>query len=128
MLDPRVLVVDDNEIELDVLRVVLEAAGFEVSTLSSVFELSTTIRHQRPDVILLDVYMPALSGDRAAAILKQYGFSRDIPVIFHSSAEADELATLTAAAGAHGFVRKTGDFDGLIETLREALGQQASAR
>ncbi len=103
------------------LQIVLEAAGFEVATLDSVFELSIAIKRDRPDVILLDVMMPALAGDRAAAILKQHGFSRDIPVILHSSKDAAELAAIATRAGVQGFVSKTGDFDRLLAEIRRAL-------
>ncbi len=121
MSEAKVLVVDDNEIELSVLRIVLEAAGFEMQALESVFELSIAIKRDRPDVILLDVMMPALGGDRAAAILKQHGFSRDIPVILHSSKGASELESIATVAGAQGFVSKTGDFDRLLAEIRRVL-------
>ena len=117
-----VLVVDDNEIELAVIRVVLEAAGFEVATLDSVFDLTVAVRRDRPDVILLDVMMPALSGDRAAVILQQYGFSRDIPVILHSSADEAKLAKIAAETGVTDYVCKTGDFELLVEKVRRVVG------
>ena len=123
MSEGKVLVVDDNEIELGVLRIVLEAAGFEIQTLDSVFDLSIAIRRDRPDVILLDVMMPALSGDRAAAILQKHGFARDIPVILHSSKDAEELEAIAARAGVSGFVSKTGDFDHLLAEIRRVLGR-----
>lgn len=125
MSESKVLVVDDNEIELGVLRIVLETAGFEVSTLDSVFELSIAIKRDRPDVILLDVMMPALRGDRAAAILKQHGFSRDIPVILHSSKDAAELEAMATRAGVQGFVTKSGDFDQLLAEIRRTLARPA---
>ncbi len=123
MSEGKILIVDDNDIELSVLRIVLEAAGFEVRTLDSVFELSIAIKRDRPDVILLDVMMPALRGDRAAAILKQHGFARDIPVILHSSKEASELESIATLAGVQGFVCKTGDFDRLLAEIRRVLGR-----
>lgn len=121
MSEGKVLVVDDSEIELGVLRIVLEAAGFEVQSLESVFKLSAAIRRDRPDVILLDVMMPALGGDRAATILKQHGYSRDIPVILHSSKSAAELESLATRVGAQGFVSKTGDFDRLLAEIRRVV-------
>ena len=125
MTEGKILVVDDNEIELRVLRIVLEAAGFEVALLDSVFELSLAIKRDRPDIILLDVMMPALRGDRAAAILKQHGFSRDIPVILHSSMDADELEKIATRAQVQGFVSKTGDFDHLLDEVRRVLGPRS---
>ena len=123
MSEGKVLVVDDNEIELDVVRVVLEAAGFEVATLDSAFELSITIKRNRPDVIVLDVMMPARGGDRVAGILKQHGFSRDIPVILHSGKDEAELEAIATRAGVQGYVRKTGDFEKLLAEVRRAIAR-----
>ncbi len=123
MSNTKILVVDDNEIELDVIRIVLEAEGFEVTTLDSLFELSIEIRRHRPDAILLDVMMPALRGDRAAAILQQHGFSRDIPVILHSSKGEAELEAIAEKAGVQGFVSKTGDFERLVSEIRSVLAK-----
>ncbi len=125
MSEGKVLVVDDNEIELGVVRVVLEAAGFEVKTLESVFELSIVIKRDRPDVILLDVMMPALAGDRVAGILKQHGFSRDIPVILHSSKDEAELEAIATQAGVQGYVSKTGDFEKLLAEVRRAIERRS---
>ena len=117
----KVLVADDNEIELEVVKVVLEAAGYEVATLSSVFDLTVAIRRNRPDVILLDVKMPGVRGDRAAAVLKQHGFSRDIPVILHSGIEEGELREIAEATGVTDYIRKTGDFELLVDKIRSVV-------
>ncbi len=124
MSEARILIVDDNEVELAVLRVVLEAEGFEVETLDTVFDLSITIKRDPPDLILLDIMMPALTGDRAATILKQHGFSRDIPVVLHSSKEDSELAAIATRTGAQGFVHKAGDFNKLLSELRRVLAKR----
>ena len=121
MSQGKVLVADDNEIELEVVRVVLEAAGYEVATLSSVFDLTVAIRRNRPDVILLDVKMPGLGGDRAAAVLKQHGFSRDIPVILHSGIEETELREIAAETGVTDYIRKTGNFELLVEKIQRVV-------
>ena len=118
MPEAKVLIVDDSELELEVVRIMLEAAGFDVDTRDSVFDLRTAIEENRPDVILLDVHMPALSGDRATQILKSHRYSRDIPVILFSSTEKDELEALVAQTGASDFYRKTGDFEGLAQKIR----------
>ncbi len=119
---PKILIADDNETELGVIRIVLEAEGFEVAAMDSLFELSIEIKRHRPDVIVLDVMMPGLSGDRAARILKHYEFSRGIPVILHSSKSEDKLAALAKEADAQGFVSKTGDFAKLVSEIRRVLG------
>ena len=114
----RVLVVDDSEIVLEVARMNLEDAGFSVVTVDNAFQMSAAIRDCRPDVILLDVKMPALSGDRAASILQRYSFSRDIPVVLHSDMSDAELAAIAEETGAAGFVRKSMDPEAMIEAIR----------
>lgn len=118
---PKVLVVDDSEIVLDVMRMNLEDEGFEVETLQSAFQLRQAIKELQPDVILLDVKMPALRGDKAASILKQRSFSKHIPVLLHSDMDEAELEALAEETGATGFVRKTMDTEALVGALRMHL-------
>ena len=63
----------------------------------------------------------ALSGDKAASILKQYRFSQGIPVVLHSEMEEDRLAELVEETGAAGFIRKTADSKRLIDEIRRCL-------
>ncbi len=107
MSGQRVFVVDDNEMVREVARAVLEDAGFQVECFGSGFQLNSAIREQRPDLILLDVMMPALGGEKVAQILKRYEFSKDIPVLLYSELPEDELLSLVQLIGAEGFVRKS---------------------
>lgn len=113
----KILVVDDSEIALEVAEMALAEAGYDVATVASAFKLTPAIREHRPDVILLDVRMPALSGEKAAQILKQYNFSRHIPILLYSSLEADELERLVGVTGASGFIRKDGFGEGLAKAV-----------
>jgi len=62
-----------------------------------------------PDVVLLDVMMPALSGDRLADVIKGRPGLADIPIIFHSSKQLSNLQTLADDKGALGAIAKTAD-------------------
>ena len=114
----RVLVVDDNRIILEATRLFLEGAGFKVAVQQSAFEMSAAILENRPDVILLDVHMPALTGDQAAEILKRYPFTRDIPVLLFSDLEENELVDLVRVTGAAGFVKKSAGQRRMIEAVK----------
>lgn len=116
-----ILLVDDSEVARAVVGRMLERAGFSVETLESAFQLNRAIREHHPDLILLDVHMPALSGAKAASILGQYSFSKSIPVILHSEMEEDRLADLVRETGATGFIRKTQDGDELVDQVRQWL-------
>ena len=121
---PTLLIVDDNDIVREVLRASFETAGFEVQTLSSAFQVNAAISAHRPDLILLDVHMPALRGDKAAAILGQRRFLEEIPIVLISDSDEAELARLAAEAGASGYVKKTPDHQHLVETVRGFLRAQ----
>lgn len=117
MSRPRILVVDDSEITLEVVRRHLEAAGCEVTTLTSALRLNAAIQSQRPELILLDVGMPGLAGDKAAAILKRHRCSREIPVVLHSAIDRAQLKRLAAETGATGYIRKTADGKQLVNQV-----------
>ena len=127
MSEGRVLLVDDNEVVLEVIRGILEQAGYEVITLGSAFRINSVISKQRPDVILLDVRLPGLRGDKAASILKQYEFSRRIPVLLFSETDEEELVSLVEITGATGFIRKADDYDHLLEKVRQAIAEARAA-
>ena len=76
---------------------------------------------QLPDVILLDVKMPGLSGDKAASILKDSRFWQDVLVLLHSDLKDGELAALVAETGAAGYIRKSENNGELVAQLRHRI-------
>lgn len=83
MRSRRVLVVDDDTMIREVARVALESvAGWQVSTASNGAEATRRVSQEHPDVVLLDVMMPALDGPSTAALLHADPATRDVPVIF----------------------------------------------
>jgi DNA-binding response OmpR family regulator len=118
----RVLVVDDSEIVLAKAHEALTAGGYEVSTALSAAAADRYIYgDSRPDIIILDVMMPILDGDKKAKILKGDDFSRDIRILLLSSKNEEELARLVAESGADGFIRKPFTYREMIEAVKITL-------
>ena len=115
----KIMVVDDREITLEAVRHTLEGAGYEVITLKSPFSMLASIREEGPDLILIDVNMPALNGDQVVKILKKNRFARDIPVMFLSSKDPSELRLLVAETDALGYVKKCDGPEALLRRVAE---------
>lgn len=103
----HIVVIDDCRVTLAIVTDMLEDAGFRVSTAEdSVYSNHLIYSSSPPDLILLDVMLPHMAGDKKARILKSREKSRDIPVLLISSKEECELALMVEKAGANGFLRK----------------------
>jgi two-component system, OmpR family, response regulator len=103
----KVLVIDDSDIVLESCRSILERAGYRVITRNRPSGSITAILNERPDVVLLDLNMPSLSGE---AILKVLGKSQNRPdtmVLLHSSLPLETLRLKAVTTGAHGYIQKT---------------------
>ena len=120
----RVLVVDDSATSLDLASAALSDAGFEAHTLSSIFDLTSTMDSLRPHVLVMDLFMPALRGDLALNVLRRNGGHHCL-VLLYSSAEEDILRVRAMAAHADGYVRKSSDLSRLVRAVH-ALAQRAS--
>lgn len=79
------LVIDDTLANLRLLVNLLRENGYKVRAVSNGYEALETIQKSPPDLILLDILMPDLSGYQVCKILKEDIITRDIPIIFLSA-------------------------------------------
>ncbi|GGR67296.1 hypothetical protein GCM10010252_01260 [Streptomyces aureoverticillatus] len=87
----RVLVVDDNKVIRQLIRVNLELEGFEVVTAADGAECLDVVHQVRPDVVTLDVVMPRLDGLRTAARLRADPRTRGLPLVVVSACTQYEV-------------------------------------
>jgi len=114
----HIVVIDDCRVTLAVLTDMLESAGFRVSTAEdSIYSNHLIYNSTPPDMILLDVMMPHMSGDKKAKKLKERQGSSGIPVLLISSKNENELGELVFSSGADGFLRKPFTADKLLDTV-----------
>ncbi len=118
----RVLVVDDSEIVLGKASEALVAAGYDVETALSAMEADDYLYGtDRPDLVILDVMMPQLDGDKKAKLLKLDDRTKDIPILLLSSKSEDDLLLLAKEACCDGFIRKPFTSDQLLTKVAETL-------
>jgi CheY-like chemotaxis protein len=119
----RILVVDDSPICLDMMAMVLEEGGYEVITVASPFALSSALSQHAPDLVLVDVNMPGLSGDKLVEItLRNRPGGRTCPIVLHSDKPDLELLALAETSGAAGYIRKTSDAEVILREVKRFLG------
>lgn len=123
----RVLVADDSETILLLLRTRLEMEGFEVFTVANGQEALDAIEglgdDAQPDVILMDAMMPVVSGLDALQALREGG--SEIPVLI-VSAHQERDATGSLELDVSGFIRKPIDFEDLIRRIEGLAGAQGA--
>lgn len=87
---PRVLVVDDDKTAVELIEVILEAEGYEVvKTYNSGEGLKMAIDY-KPDLMILDLIMPEISGFQLAYKIRQHSETKNIPIIILTSMEIDQ--------------------------------------
>lgn len=119
MMSKKVLVCDDDEGILDMVSFVLEDSGFLVIPESNSLNVYSLIEKEKPDLLLLDLWMPVLSGDQVLKMLRNNPETKDLPVIVISaSTEGQKIAQ---EAGASAFIAKPFDIDQLINRVELIL-------
>jgi len=115
-----ILVVDDSEICRELLRHVLQSRGHQVVALDTPFGFAATLAGLEPDLVLVDVTMPALHGGKLVEVALQKGLCT-CPIVFHSDRPVRELQSLVLATGAAGFIQKTNDTAELVARVETYL-------
>lgn len=118
---PTIVLVDDSVVALEWAKEALGRLGFDVVTYNASLGIQSFVRKVEPDIVLLDVNMPALNGDLVCRMLKQSLQTRDVKVMLYSSIPEDELDELATNAGADGYIVKTDDVAVLADQLQGAL-------
>jgi len=103
----KIVVIDDDAKALAVAKRLLEAAGYEVITSDSPLRMPQLVQRERPNLVLLDLEMPALSGEHVLDFTTLFDFLREVPIVIHSAKDEDSLKSLVERSPAVGYIRKT---------------------
>ncbi len=103
---PRVLIVDDERRNRDLVEVMLSGEGYILLTASSGEEAIATVINERADLIILDVMMPGMTGYEVAVKLKGDPATAHIPIIMLSALDDRNSRMHGLSAGAEDFLTK----------------------
>jgi DNA-binding response OmpR family regulator len=118
---PVALVADDDEDVRDLVAFCLEREGYEVLRAADGLEALELAVARRPDVAVLDVTMPHLSGLEVAEQLRSLPRTHDLPIVFLSARATDDDVTRGLVAGGDDYVRKPFSPAELQRRLRDLL-------
>jgi len=114
----RLLIVDDDRMQLEMLTRLLRMEGFEVHTANEAIGVSKLILSVQPDVVLLDVNIPALSGDRLLSLARKHAPAATKFVLF-SACDEEQLRSLAVKTQADGWISKSWDQSRIIKKLQQ---------
>ncbi len=119
-MSKKVLIVDDEEDILMVLKARFEEKGFEVSEAVDGQEALNVVKENMPDIIILDEMMPKISGFKVCGLLKADARYSKIPIIIHTARVAhEEDIELSKEVGADDLVSKVIDFEDLLKKVED---------
>jgi CheY-like chemotaxis protein len=125
---PRVLVVDDNAVNLELTTALLEVAGCAVLTVESGVEGLRLAREAQPDLIVLDIQLPDVSGYDVARHLKADPRTAWIPIMAFTAHAMLGEKERAAAAGCDAYLTKPVDAARFRESVRRLLDLSSAAR
>ncbi len=120
MSGEKILMIDDEPDKIFIFTTILQSKGFNVVTATSGTEGIDKIRSEHPELVLLDINMPDISGHAVREMLKERPSTRNVPVVMFSSSDQVNDKIRSLKSGADDYITKDVDHEELVARL-EAL-------
>ena len=119
--DINILIVDDSTTNVVLLEAILDERGYKIHTALNAKEAYSIIAKHKPDLILLDLLMPKISGFDFLQEIKKNNVTKDTPVIIVSALTDEENIDKIKEMGAVDFVKKPIDLQYLVNKVESIL-------
>ena len=128
-IQPTILVAEDDEDNRLVMKMLLELRGYRVVSAANGQETIELAERERPDLILMDLCMPKLSGLAAARYLRQHSEPslQRVPIIALSAYDPAQHRNVALAAGCNEYVTKPINYDLLEQLIQDLLPDPAAS-
>lgn len=122
----RILVVDDDPLQLAMVERALPSEWFDVRCIEHLHDLAEAARAHRPQVVLLDVNLPDSPPDRTVALARDA--APGARIVLYSAWEESKLRALCKQTGADAYISKSESVIGIGQKLRELQGSSHDAQ
>jgi CheY-like chemotaxis protein len=113
----KVLIIDDSPVILGWGSRILARTGFRVATHDKALGISAALERERPDLVLLDVEMPGMTGLDVVKVVEGLLAAHPVRIVLYSSVPQDELRHLALTCKAAGFLTKSADATAFINAV-----------
>lgn len=117
----QVLVIDDHQPTVQLIRSALEGLGLEVRTARNGAEGLLAVNEEKPDLVILDVMMPVLDGFQTLKVLQGSPETRELPVIMLTARSSDIDVAHGWRSGVTSYLTKPFSLDQLVSMVRRVL-------
>src|SRR5271156_5682714 len=117
----RILVVEDNQLSSKLLKQLLTAHGYEVLGTPEGLQALALVRDEQPDLILMDIRLPDISGLEVTRLLKQDDCTKTIPIIAVTALASPEYERKGLESGCNAYIPKPITLGNLLQTIESFL-------
>lgn len=114
-----ILIYDDDPGILTVCKIILEKNNYHIETMPFCDNIIEDIGNIKPDIILMDLWIPTIGGENTIRLMKNNSSTRQIPIILFSANAKIEM--IAQRANANGFLKKPFDVHALVEMVKIQL-------
>lgn len=123
MSKPKIVVVDDEILIRETVRLALEHAGYDVTVVEEAEHAFDAVKKAKPSLVVMDLYMPGLDGREVTRRLKADALTKDVPIVlFTGSNEAVDVVT-GLDSGAVDYITKPVDGEMLVRKIKSLLSK-----
>lgn len=119
----KIAIVEDDPVISQMYRMKFEADGFDVQLADNGKKGVALVEHFSPDIILLDLQMPEMTGDEALEAIRKQAWGKDIPVIILTNLGEEEAPKSIRGLGIHSYIVKAELTPRqVVQRVKDALG------
>lgn len=120
----KVLILDGSKLFRELVTDWLRERGHGVAAIDSAAHLVSSLKREKPDIVLVDVDLPGLRGDRVAAVIRDGGLA-ECPVVLSCTRHEPSLSMLCVECGAIGYVIKEQDGNAFMRALEAHMPRRS---